>query len=80
MIFKFHTVQATEYCQSYLLLGVHTEYIGNIPVEKRDEVIRQLNQESARLIQVINIHDIVLCSALMLFISTTWNTIKLYMI
>jgi len=62
MIFRFITAQATEYRQSYLLLCVLTEYIGNIPVEKRDEVIRQLNQESARLIQVISIHDIVLCS------------------
>ena len=31
----------------------HVEYIGNIPVEKRDEVIKQLNQESTRLIQVL---------------------------
>ena len=28
------------------------EYIGNIPAEKREEVIKQLNEESARLIQV----------------------------
>ena len=29
------------------------EYIGNIPAEKREEVIKQLNEESARLIQVL---------------------------
>ena len=31
---------------------LHLEYVGNIPVEKRDEVLTMLNNETARLIEV----------------------------
>ena len=38
-------------CILYCII-LYVEYIGNIPAEKREEVIKQLNEESARLIQV----------------------------
>ena len=40
------------YILLWLLTCITIEYIGNIPAEKREEVIKQLNEESARLIQV----------------------------
>jgi Ser-tRNA(Ala) deacylase AlaX len=34
--------------------GPYVEYIGNIPPDERDQVINDLNRESARLIKVLN--------------------------
>ena len=45
-----------------------TEYIGNIPAEKRDETIAQLNTESARLIKVKYNNN---------YVTTTWVSEKL---
>ena len=36
-----------------VIVVVVVEYIGNIPAEKRDEILSQLNKEMERLIEVI---------------------------
>lgn len=43
-----HVVQLT----THVFVIFDTEYVGNVPAEKREEVITQLNKESNRLVQV----------------------------
>jgi hypothetical protein len=38
----------------WLISRMILEYIGNIPPDERDQVINDLNRESARLIKVLN--------------------------
>ena len=33
-------------------IAIHTEYVGNIPAEKREQVLKDINREATRLVQV----------------------------